>query len=390
MPWKVSHQVNERMRFVIRLEEGERMTDLCREFGISRKTGYKFLQRFRDWGPRGLFDDTRKPIHSPQATKAAIVALIVDTKRQKPTWGASKIRAYLLVKYPKVSLPSIVTTHMYLDRAGLVKRQRKRRGITSMASPKLATSKSASELWCADFKGQFQLGNRQYCYPLTITDHFSRFLISCEGLENTNTQSAMCVFEAAFREFGIPERIRTDNGTPFSSNALFGLSRLNVWWLKLGIKLERTDPGCPQQNGRHERMHRTLKAETTRPAGNNLLDQQQRFDEFTREYNQIRPHQALGMKTPASLFESSKKPFPLVLMEPDYRLHDFTRRVYPNGNVYLKNNSQTFHLSSALTGERVGFAEDEEGIWRISFLTMDLGFYDERKRIFSPVEKLVL
>lgn len=390
MPWKVSHHVNERMRFVVRLEAGERMTDLCREYGISRKTGYKFNDRYKRFGPKGLFDDSRKPIHSPSKTREEIIKLVLMTKKERPTWGASKLREYLQVRHKDLCFPSMLTIHTYLDRAGLVKKHRRRPKEAMLAKSKLGSSSEPSELWCADFKGQFLLGNQQYCYPLTITDHYSRFLVSCEALESTKTVPAMYVFEAAFKEFGVPERIRTDNGTPFSSRGLFGLSRLCIFWLKLGIKPERIDPGCPQQNGRHERMHRTLKQSTTRPSGKNFLDQQQRFEDFKYEYNCERPHQALQMKTPAALFRPARKLFPSALPEPDYRLHDFSRPVYPNGHVYLKKPSSSFFLSEALAGEQVGLTEDDDGLWRVSFMKLDLGFFDAKSKIFSPVEQLVL
>lgn len=352
MPWKESRLVNERMRFVIRFEDGERMTDLCREFSISRKTGYKFVDRYRRFGAKGLFDESRKPLHSPSKTKAEVIRLLVSLKKDKPTWGAPKLQHYLKIKHPNVHIPSVPTIHSYLDRHGLVKKRRYRAKTQGLLPEKVAVSNGPNQLWCADFKGQFQLGNRRYCYPLTITDHFSRFLVCCEGLEDTKSDPAKAVFEAVFREFGLPDRMRTDNGCPFASTGLFGLSRLSVWWMKLGIKIERIEPGCPEQNGRHERMHRTLKQATTRPAGKNFLEQQQRFDEFQQDYNCERPHEALGMKTPASLYEASPKRL-LTVTEPTYPLHDFSTEVRSNGAIYIKKMQHSFYLSHSFAGEQV-------------------------------------
>jgi len=292
--------VEERLRFVARLIDGEKMAPLCREFGISRKTGYKIFNRYKDLGLEGLTDRSRRPQRHANQLPLQIEKLIVRLKKDKPKWGAPKIRERLRRLYPDVHLPAISTVHAVLDRNGLVKR-RKRPRRKARGTP-LAPAYRPNELWCADYKGEFMLTDRRYCYPLTISDFASRYLLACDALSTTKEMYAFTVFERAFKDFGLPRAIRTDNGVPFSSPmALFGLSKLSVWWLRLGINIERIKPGHPQQNGRHERMHLTLKMEATKPAGDNFLQQQEKFDAFIDEYNNERPHQALAMHTPAEV-----------------------------------------------------------------------------------------
>jgi putative transposase len=297
VPWKECHIMDERVKFIARLLDGETMSGLCREFGISRKTGYKIHERYRDCGVEGLTDRSRRPYRHANQLPFQIETLIVRLKREKPAWGAPKIRERLARLCPEVQRPAISTVHAVLDRHGLVRR-RKRRRNRAMGTP-LSSSSAPNALWCADYKGEFMLADRRYCYPLTVTDYASRYLIACEALASTKEATAFPVFESAFREFGLPRAIRTDNGVPFASpNSLFNLSKLSVWWLRLGIEIERIKPGNPQQNGRHERMHLTLKLETTRPAAETMLRQQARFDDFIACYNTERPHQALDMACP--------------------------------------------------------------------------------------------
>jgi putative transposase len=296
MPWKECHVMDERVRFVARLLEGEKMAPLCAEFGISRKTGYKIYDRFKDCGLEALTDRSRRPHRQANRLPAPIEATIVRLKREYPGWGAPKIREKLRKQavMPASQLPAISTVHAVLDRHGLVKRRRRRRGAPRLPLS-LSQPQTPNALWCADYKGEFLLGNRRYCYPLTITDYASRYLLTCEALGTTQERFAFTVFERAFKDFGLPQAIRTDNGVPFASpTALYRLSKLSVWWLRLGIQLERIQPGHPQQNGRHERMHLTLKKEAIKPAAANVLQQQMRFDAFIEQYNQERPHQALG------------------------------------------------------------------------------------------------
>ena len=279
--------MDERLQFVARRLAGEGMVELCREFGISRKTGYKIFDRYKESGLEALTDRSRRPWRYanqlPQQVESAILAL----KHQKPHWGARKIRERLLRRFScEVRVPARSTIHAVLDRHGLVERRGHRRS-RALGTP-LSPGQKPNDLWCTDYKGEFRLGNKKYCYPLTVTDHASRYLLLCEALESTCESLAFTAFERLFQERGLPRSIRSDNGVPFASpNSLFQLSRLSVWWLRLGITIERIKPGHPQQNGRHERMHLTLKNETTRPAGSNSLQQQSKFDVFREEYNLV-------------------------------------------------------------------------------------------------------
>ena len=289
MPWKERSVMDERIRFVIRQKDGESMASLCREFGISRKTGYKILERYEECGWEGLTDRTRRPFRYANQLPEPVEAAIVAAKRDKPHWGARKIRERLLRRLPHaVKVPACSTIHAILDRHGMVVRATRSR--TRAEGTPLSAGSVPNELWCTDYKGEFQLTDKRYCYPLTVTDHASRYLLLCEALQSNREESAFTAFERLFRERGLPQAIRSDNGVPFASpHGLFNLSKLSVWWLRLGIRIERIKPGHPQQNGRHERMHRTLKQEATRPAGANLLQQQAKFDAFLEEFNNERP-----------------------------------------------------------------------------------------------------
>ncbi len=321
MPWKASSVVEERLRFVARLLDGEAMTDVCREFGISRKTGYKIFDRYKEHGLEALSDRSRRPVRYANQLPQPLESLIVRLKGEKPHWGARKIRELLVRRLSgDIPVPAKSTIHAVLDRHGLVKRgggpRHRARGTP------LSEGAAPNDLWCADFKGEFKLGNKQYCYPLTITDYRSRYLLTCEGVASTRSDFAVTIFERAFKDFGLPQAIRTDNGPPFAApNALFGLSRLSVWWLRLGIQIQRIKPGNPQQNGRHERMHLTLKQEATKPASFNFLQQQERFDAFVQEFNTERPHEALAMKCPAEFYSASPRRYD-GLPELTYPFHD--------------------------------------------------------------------
>lgn len=381
MPWKERSVMDERVRFISRLLEGDRMWDLCREFGISRKTGYKFRERYAAHGIRGLADATRRPIFHPHQTPEAIEELIVALRRIKPSWGPKKLRARLQVNHPGVTVPAASTIGEILRRYEIPRRRSKRRLRKATPTGPLRESRASNEIWCVDYKGQFQLGNRRYCYPLTISDHYSRYLLGCEALEDTSTNGAWSVFEQTFQEYGLPQVIRSDNGTPFSSHGLNGWSRLSVWWLRLGIELERIEPGHPEQNGRHERMHWTLKQEATRPPSPNLFHQQARFDGFRHEYNLERPHEALNMRPPGLIYQSSNRRYPKMLDPLTYPLHDLVRPVNNNGAVYL-HKRMSFYLSLALTGEEIGLREVRTGLWLVSFMNHDLGYFDERNGAF--------
>ena len=372
--------MDERLRFVARLLEGEKMAVLCREFDISRKTGYKLFSRYKDSGAEGLTDRSRRPYRQGCRLPVPIENLILQLKREYPSWGAPKIREKIRRKHSELQLPAISTVHAVLDRHGLVNRPRRRRYKAEGTA--LSRPLRPNELWCADYKGEFMLADRRYCYPLTITDAASRYLLSCEALSSTKGKYAFPVFERVFKDFGLPTAIRTDNGVPFASpNSLFGLSKLSVWWLRLGISIERIKPAHPEQNGRHERMHLTLKKEATKPAAKNLLQQQGKFDDFIEEYNQERPHQAIGMKYPAELYVSSSRPY-AGLSDLQYPFHDRTITVTCCGRICI--GRRKINLSTVFAGQNVGIKEVSDKVWLVSFMQYDLGFFDhETGRVTS-------
>jgi putative transposase len=382
MPWRECHVMDERLRFVARLLEGEKMAPLCAEFGISRKTGYKIFDRYKDCGVQAFTDRSRRPYRQANRLPPPIEAVIVRLKREYPAWGAPKIREKLRQRSLGVQLPAISTVHAVLDRHGLVRRRRRHRGRACGTS--LSHPTEANALWCADYKGEFLLGNRRYCYPLTITDFASRYLLTCEALSTTQEQFAFTAFERTFKEFGLPQGIRTDNGVPFASaNAIYGLSKLSVWWLRLGIQIERITPGQPQQNGRHERMHLTLKQEATKPASGNVLQQQARFDAFVERFNQERPHQALGMKVPADLYTRSPRVY-RGLEDLTYPFHDHTILVTHCGRICFK--TQKVNLSHVFAGQNVGVTQVGERIWLVTFMQYDLGSFDDETCRLEPIE----
>jgi transposase InsO family protein len=383
MPWKESSVMDERLRFVARLLDGETMTEVCRDFGISRKTGYKIFDRYKEHGLEALADRSRRPVRFANQLPAQLEARIVAIKHEKPNWGARKIRELLIRRLPgDIRMPAKSTIHAVLHRHGLVAPPaRPRRRATGTP---LSRGLAPNELWCTDFKGEFKLGNGRYCYPLTVTDHASRYLLLCEALESTREDLAITAFERLFRERGLPDAIRSDNGVPFASpNALFNLSKLAVWWLRLGIDIERIKPGRPQQNGRHERMHLTLKKETVRPPGANSLQQQARFDDFLTEFNTERPHEALEMKCPADVYTPSRKPFS-GLPDLAYPFHDRDVLVTACGRICIYRKK--INLSTVLAGQRVGIKEVDDGIWIVSFMRYDLGYIDLEARTLQPLD----
>jgi putative transposase len=364
--------MDERLKFVARRLDGEKMAVLCREFEISRKTGYKIWNRYRDCGLTGLTDRCRRPYRQANQLPFQVEHRIVQLKQDHPSWGAPKIREKLRRLELGISLPAISTVHAVLDRHGLVRRRGRKR-VRAQGTP-LSRPVAPNELWCADYKGEFMLADRRYCYPLTITDFASRYLLGCEALATNKEIYAFSVFERVFKEFGLPRAIRTDNGVPFScTRAIFGLSKLSVWWLRLGIDIERIKPGHPQQNGRHERMHLTLKKEATRPAARNFLQQQARFDDFLEEFNQERPHQALAMQCPAELYQPSARSY-RGLDPIDYPFHDRTLTVTRCGRICF--GRRKINLSKVLAGQNVGVKQITDHIWLVSFMTYDLGFFD--------------
>jgi len=382
MPWKECNVVEERLRFIARLLDGEKMAGLCREFGISRKTGYKIYNRYKDCGIDGLTDRSRRPYRQASQLPMQIEKLIVGLKKEYPHWGAPKIREKLRRLYPDIHCPAISTVHAVLDRHGLVKRRKRKRN--KACGTTLAHVTDPNELWCADYKGEFMLADRRYCYPLTITDYASRYLLTCDALSTTKEVYAFSVFERAFKDFGLPRAIRTDNGVPFSSpNALYGLSKLSVWWLRLGINIERIKPGHPEQNGRHERMHLTLKKEATKPAAENFLVQQARFDNFIDYYNTERPHQALNMKMPAELYKKSPRPYQ-GLGDLDYPFHDRAALVTNCGRICYKRRK--INVSTVFAGQLLGVKQVTNSVWLVSFMHYDLGYFDAETVRLEPIK----
>src|SRR6201988_5136313 len=382
MPWREGSVLDEAAKLGARRLPGAPMADLCREFGISRKTGYKIFDRYQECGIHGLTDRSRRPYRYANQLPFQVENYILNVKHEHPSWGARKIRELLLRRFSEIPLPAKSTIHAVLDRHGLFERRgRVRRRAQGTA---LSLGQRPNELWCTDYKGEFLLGNRQYCYPLTVTDHASRFLLTCEALSSTREDYAFSVFERLFQERGLPANIRSDNGVPFASpNALFHLSKLSVWWLRLGIALERIKPGHPQQNGRHERMHLTLKKEATRPPGANSLQQQARFDDFVCEFNTERPHEALSMNTPAERYTPSPRRY-TGLPDLTYPLHDRDVVITACGRICM--HRKRVNISTVLAGQRVGIKEVDEGIWIVSFMHYDLGYIDLEQKTLQPLD----
>ncbi len=383
MPWRECSAMEERLRFVARLLEGEGMSEVCREFGISRKTGYKLFNRYRQDGLEALTDRSRRPVRYANQLPGQIEQLIITCKRDKPHWGARKIRELLVKKLAgDVRLPARSTVHAVLDRHGLVAQARKRRNRPE-GTP-LSQALLPNDLWCTDFKGEFKLGNGKYCYPLTVSDQASRYLLAIEAFDSTREQPVIAAFHRLFAGRGLPLAIRSDNGLPFASpNGLYNLSKLSVWWLRLGIAIERIKPGHPQQNGRHERMHLTLKKEATRPAGMNSLQQQARFDDFLKEFNTERPHEALAMKVPAGLYTTSSRPYQ-GLPEVEYPLHDRDILVTACGRLCM--HRKKINISTVMAGQRLGIKEVDDGIWLVSFMHYDLGYIDLEQRTLQTID----
>jgi putative transposase len=374
--------MEERLRFVLSHHEGfYTMTELCDRFGISRKTGYKWLARYQEGGYDGLIERSRAPHSIPHRTPEHIEQLLVKERKKHPDWGGRTLKAHLEQRTPELNLPAPSTITDVLKRHDLVEaRQPRRRPVHPGVSP--IEANAPNDVWTADYKGEFLLGNRRYCYPLTVCDARSRMLLGCKGLHSTEARGAMAAFKKLFEHNGLPLVIRTDNGIPFATRAIGGLSRLNVYWIKLGIRHDRIAPASPQQNGRHERMHRTLKLKTTRPPEKTMTAQQKRFDHFRHEYNFERPHHALEMATPSSIYVPSTKELPAKLPRPEYPGHLEVRRI---GNVgTFKFKCKPIFLTNTLTGEDIGLEEIDDGIWSIYFYDVLLGRLDQATGTIIP------
>ena len=364
MPWKAICPMDERMSFLTQVNESdESFAALCRRYGISRKTGYKWCDRYEEQGPRGLLDRQPLALTHPHRVADERVDVIVSLRKEHPYWGPKKLLAWLEQHRPDQAWPAASTMGDVLQRNGLI-RPRRRRVRAPMSVDPLAPTHQCNDTWCVDFKGHFALGDKTRCYPLTLTDQHSRYLLKCEGMTEPKFSPVQKQFELAFREYGLPQRIRSDNGPPFASVGLGGLSQLSVWWIQLGIVPERIEPGQPQQNGRHERMHKTLKEETANPPAASPVEQQRVFDRFRHVFNDERPHEALGQRTPASRYCTSHRAWPDKPRSPAYPDSMKVRRVDTSGRLSFKGIHK---LSTVLAEEPVGLEPIDEDTWELYY-----------------------
>ena len=383
MPWKVSGVLEQRKEFVRAYESGDwTMSQLCRMYGISRVSGYALLQRIRADGEAGLEDRSRAPLRHPNQTPAEMESLVLDLRREHPWWGPRKLKVVLEGRYPELRIPAASTMGAMLDREGLTHRRRKRRHVEPYTQP-FAPALAPNDEWSSDFKGWFRTGDGTRIDPLTISDTSTRFLLRCQAVEKTDTARVQAVFTAAFREFGLPRGMRSDNGPPFASCGVAGLSRLAVWWIKLGIRPQRIAAGHPEQNGRHERMHRTLDQHAAQPPQADRRAQQRAFDAFRREYNEQRPHEGLAMRTPASAYRNSPRPFPERLPPSEYGTAMKVRRVMQHGQFFWNYNG--VFLGKVLAGERIGLLPIDDRYLRIYLAWYPVARFDTH---LLRVEKL--
>lgn len=381
MPWKQSGPMEERIRFVAAYQDGLwSMSELCRRFGISRRVGYKILERYQHEGLDGLKDRSRAPHCSPQRISGAVETVLLEARQAHPHWGPRKILAWLLRKQPafEALLPAPSTVGDLYRRHGLVKTRKRRAAKQVPAAAGPLQTQGPNEVWTADFKGEFRLGSGRYCYPFTLADAHSRFLLSCHAQASINLRDTRAALQEAFRTHGLPQAIRTDNGNPFVGTGSTGLTQLGVWWIQLGIRHQRIPRARPDQNGRHERMHRTLKAEATRPPEPSMEAQQQRFDTFCREFNRERPHEALGQRTPASCYESSDRAYPPRIEPPEYPGHYEPRLVSHAGMISFQGDC--FFIATPLAGEVLGLNEVDEALWSIQYYDRELGRISTKQR----------
>lgn len=387
MPWKVELPMNQKTQFVSEyLRHSLSFTELCQRYHISRKTGYKWISRYNDLGPLGLADCSRRPHSSPDQTPDSLRLAILQARRRHPSWGAKKLLKLLERKDPQAPWPSRWTVCEILKREGLVRQKTRRRKLGHPGKPTSIVT-APNQLWCVDFKGQFKTRDGRYCYPLTVTDRYSRYLLGCQGLLSTETQGAKTVFQELFKKYGLPSAIRSDNGVAFASNALGRLSELSVWWTRLGIERELIEPGKPQQNGQHERMHRVLKAETTRPPAANLAQQQRLFNRFCREYNLVRPHEGIELETAASMYKASTRFLPKELPALVYPAHFETRLVSKNSGI--RWNNKWVAVSTTCAGLYVGLEQVDHGLWDVYLGQVKLGrLLEEKLRIEDHLGRL--
>jgi len=385
MPWKTSSVMEEKLRFVFEYEQRERsLTELCQRYGIARETGYVWIRRYRESGIKGLIERSRSALRHENQTPAETEQKVLELRQAHMRWGPRKLKRVLERDEPGRVWPAASTIGTLLRREGLVVARRKRRRTAPYSEP-LAHADGPNQVWCADFKGWFRTGDGERIDPLTITDAHSRFLLKCQAVEKTDTTRVQAIFEAAFREYVLPRAIRTDNGAPFASSAIAGLSRLAVWWMKLGIAPERIEAGHPEQNGRHERMHRTLKQEVAQPPSANRREQQRAMERFRQEYNHVRPHEALAMQTPAAAYQPSGRSFPTRLPEPEYPDDMEVRQVKHKGLFRWKK--QDVFLSEVLWSESVGLLPVDDRWYTIYFAQFPIASFDSRQLRVLPLKK---
>lgn len=376
MPWLETASMDERWKFVQEWQEGlYDKSELCARYDVSRKTGYKWVARFEEEGRRGLVDRSRAPHHCPHKIDAMVAGLLCDARRRHPSWGAEKLIGWLHPKHPAIAWPAPSTVNDLLTREGLVKKRRRRRphqhpGVVP------AITHGPNDLWTADFKGQFKTRDGIYCYPLTIADQHARFLLTCKGLLSTKGAGVRQAFARTFHEFGLPLAIRTDNGVPFATTGIHGLSQLNVWWMRLGIQHQRIRPASPQENGVHERMHRTLKQDACRPPRAHCVAQQRAFNAFRAEFNDERPHAALDNRTPSSRYHESSRAYTGELPPLEYPGHFLVKKITTGGTFRFK--SRLLFIANALTDHHIGLEECNTGIWNIYFANILLAKLDEQ------------
>lgn len=387
MTWERVTKMDQRVRFVSEYLEGYfGVTELCRQFNISCKTGYKWLSRYKEYGPRGLEDRSRKPHNCPHKTEDRVITAIKKVRCKHPTWGPKKILAFLSKRHQDWNYPAISTAADILKREGLILPTKRRLKRNHPGCPR-TVSTQPNQIWSADYKGHFKMRNGEYCYPLTVCDMYSRYLLGCDAHESISLDKSKQHFKRLFKKYGLPERIRTDNGVPFASSAIARLSSLSVWWIKLGIYPELIEPGQPQQNGQHERMHRTLKKETTLPPEYNLIAQQLRFDYFQEEYNDIRPHEALDMQMPKDMYTTSGREMPHRIKTYDYPLHYEVRRV--SRNSAFRWNHRHINLSSTLIHEYIGLEEIDDGIYNVYYRDFLVGrFFEEILKVKDVIKRV--
>ena len=376
MPWKQIGPMDQKIQLISDWRRTSyNKTELSRKYDISRKTVYKWLDRYKEQGIDGLKDRSREPKHCPGLTPDHIVNLIIAEKLKNRKRGPKKIRSQLQRQHPNISWPAPSTIGEWLKKKGLVRKRKKRLHVPPYTEP-FKDCEMQNAVWSADYKGQFYTGDGRVCYPLTISDNYSRYLIKCHGLPGPSHHETKGIFEDAFQEYGMPDAIRVDNGTPFTGKGIGGLSRLSIWWIKLGIVPERIDKGCPQQNGRHERMHRTLKEEALDPVAVSMRDQQERFDIFRQDYNYHRPHEALQQDSPCRYYEKSSRSYVENPVSPDYELDYAVRHVRHNGEIKFKGSM--YYLTQLLTGEPIGLKQVSNDEWNIYYSFYKLGTLDLR------------